>query len=141
MDENRYLKQTNEKLEADLQASQDRQLSQQLSQVSVDNNVRHQLFDVSVNGAVKRFSNSMMTLGLILLTFCNTSGRCIPNVIGTILIACGISPTTVPTWYSFCRWRYMLRTLNRMAILQFLSSASEICLGFDETDLSTGLEI
>ena len=101
LDENRDLKRTNDKLESDLQASQERQLSQQLSQVSVDNTVRHQLFEVTTNGAVLRYSNKMMCLGLILMTLCNTSARSVPSIIKHILTAAGITPSIVPTFCFF----------------------------------------
>ena len=95
------------------------------------------LLQFQQNGNVTRFSAQMIRLAIYLLVACNLSANCIPLVICGILNAAEFKNLKLPKYGYFRKIRSALAYLNRARMLKFCSDATEICICFDGTSLST----
>ena len=151
--ENAALKKTIEKNERDisdlkerLDSSNTSDLSMQLSQARIKGSQRqildgsqNKLFKIEHFGAVKRYSLSMIILGLTMLVTMNTPANTIPSILLLAYTSAGFSTPNLPKFNFFRKLRFMLIPLNEIFIRQFLSEAIELSIAFDETSLSTKL--
>ena len=95
------------------------------------------LLQFQQNGNVTRFSAQMIRLAIYLLIACYLSANCIPLVICGILNAAEFKNLKLPKYGYFTKIRSALAYLNRARMLKFCSDATEICICFDGTSLST----
>ena len=121
-------------------------LSEQLSQARIKGSQRqvldgsqNKLFKVQKDGAVTRYGVLMIILGLTMLVTLNTPANVIPSILMLAYSSAGFKAPNLPKYNYFRRLRFMLVTLNKIYIQQFLAEAIELTIAFDETSLSTKL--
>ena len=155
MEENRLLRAKLERVNEDLQASQEAQLGSQLrynlkysllvnyfyfSQLSVASHP-NDLLKIETHGCVKKFSIRMVRLGLQLLVDCFMSARMIPSAMKYILNAANVNvrdDSDLPARTYFTDLRSMLKPINRVLLREFVNDSNELVLGIDESPRRIG---